>query len=224
VNWTGCGFATTFDNGNVSAAGLHFGAGYFRVKSGDVRSLNVLGVAVLTNPPSPAQILMANPFNTPNNTVGGILPDVPEGTEFSKWNESTQSYQTNTFSSGHWSDPGMTLRPGEGGFLENSLAATLIIVLQGEVLQGNLSNSLPAGLSIRSSMVPQRGFVQSTLGYAPEAGDEVRIFTNNTFVIYTFYEFDLQWVPVQPVLDVGQAVFIKSASAKPWRRRYFAWP
>ncbi|HEU0008484.1 MAG TPA: hypothetical protein VFT34_01570, partial [Verrucomicrobiae bacterium] len=170
----------------------------------------------------------ANPFNTADNTVRGVLSNVPEGSGLRKWDEATQSYRTNLFSLGRWSDETMSLRPGEGVFFSNSLAQSLSLCLTGEILQGDLSNSIPAGQSIRSSMVPQGGFIQATNHYIPDPGDVVQLYTSSGWQNYIFDDFDNQWVlngvPAEPVLEVGEAAFINSQSAKFWRRRFFVWP
>ncbi len=170
---------------------------------------------------------MANPFNTADNTVRGLLFNVPEGSGLKKWDEATQSYRTNLFSLGHWSDETMTLRPGEGIFFSNSIAQPVSLCLTGEILQGDLSNSVPAGQSVRSSMVPLGGLIQHTLGYIPDPGDIVYLYKSPGWESYNFDDIDhwlLNGVTAEPVLELGEAVFINSQSNKFWRRRFFVWP
>ena len=50
-----------------------------------------------------------------------------------------------------------SLLPGEGGLLQNYSGEEFTVTCIGEVLQGNLTKPIPAGLSIRSSMVPEAG-------------------------------------------------------------------
>ncbi len=205
----------------------HSGLGFYRAKSGAQGSLNAIGSVVITSPSSPAQILMANPFNTADNTVRGLLFNVPEGSGLKKWDEATQSYRTNLFSLGHWSDETMTLRPGEGIFFSNSIAQPVSLCLTGEILQGDLSNSVPAGQSVRSSMVPLGGLIQHTLGYIPDPGDIVYLYKSPGWESYNFDDIDhwlLNGVTAEPVLELGEAVFINSQSNKFWRRRFFVWP
>jgi hypothetical protein len=207
----------------------HSGIEFYRVKCGAQRSLNAIGSVVITCPSSPTNILMANPFNTPDNTVRGLLSNVPEGSGLYKLDEATQTYHANQFSLGRWSDETMTLRPGEGVFFSNSLAQPLTLLLTGEILQGELTNSLRlTNWAIRSSMVPQPGGITTTLGYGPDFGDQVTLYTNNTQLIYNFSEFGAQWFlngePSEPALAVGDAALIYSVSAKAWRQRYFVWP
>ena len=228
TNWVSLASISLESWGGRLVAETSVAARFYRAKYGAHRSLNAVGFAVVTSPPSPAQILIANPFNTPDNTVQGVLANVPEGCGLLKWDGATQSYQTNLFSQGRWSNVTMTWRPGEGAFFSNSLAQPVLLLLTGEILQGDLSNSVPAGQSIRSSMVPQGGSIQQALGYIPQGLDTVYLYTSPGWQIYTFDDVDQQWVlngvPAEPVLELGEAVFINSQSAKFWRRRFFVWP
>ncbi|HEU0010189.1 MAG TPA: PQQ-binding-like beta-propeller repeat protein, partial [Verrucomicrobiae bacterium] len=229
TNWASDGLPFNLQSSGIGkvARGVD-AARFYRAKYGAHRSLNAIGFAVITSPPSPAQILIANPFNTPDNTARGLLANVPERSGLRKWDEATQSYRTNLFSLGRWSDEAMTLRPGEGVFFSNSLAQSLSLLLAGEILQGDLTNRIPSGLSVRSSMVPQGGFIQTTLGYIPEDLDMVLLYTSPGWLSYSFDGADQQWllngVPAEPVLEIGEAAFINSQSAKFWRRRFFVWP
>jgi len=229
TNWVNVSAAFSMGSAGIAGFdGVHSGRGFYRAKGGTQGSLNAIGVVVITSPPSPSLILMANPLNTADNTVRGVLSNVPEGSGLRKWDEATQSYRTNVFSLGHWSDETMTLRPGEGVFFSNSLAQAVSLHLTGEILQGDLSNSVPAGQSVRSSMVPQGGPIQQALGYIPQGLDTVYLYTSPGWQIYTFDDVDQQWllngVPAEPVLELGEAVVINSQSNKFWRRRYFVWP
>jgi hypothetical protein len=114
-----------------------------------------------------------------------------------------------------------TLNPGEGAFFTSPTATTLTFV--GEVLQGNLTNSTPLNaFSIRSSMVPQAGAVTSVLGLPGEAGDQVYVYRNG-YTIYSFDDIDMNWLPSEPSINVGEAFFLKKdpASTKSqWVRNF----
>src|SRR5439155_17844452 len=84
------------------------------------------------------------------------------GPGWQKWNEATQQFDLNTFSGGAWSIPNMTLNPGEGVFVQPGSATTFTFI--GEVPQGTLASPFPSGDSIRSSMVPQSGPIDTLLG------------------------------------------------------------
>ena len=229
VTWVTNGGAVSIDSSGIAAlAEVHGGIKYYRARSDVQGSLNAIGSAVITNPPSPTQILIANPFNTPDNTVRGLLSNVPEGCGLKKWDELTQSYRTNLFSQGRWSDETMTWRPGEGLLFSNSLSQSLLLCMAGEIMQGDLSNSIPTGQPIRNSMVPQGGLIQTTLGYSPDPLDQVSLLTSSGWQTYIVDDIDHQWylngVPAEPVLKVGEAAVMTTQTNKFWRRRFFVWP
>jgi len=176
----------------------------------NVYSLNVVGYY---NVPIPANqlVLLANQLNTTNNTIGALLPAPPPGSQLYKY---AGSYTIYTFDPDdlNWvPDAAGTLNPGEGAFLRSPVATTITFV--GEVLQGSLTNTLPAGaLAIRSSMVPQAGLAQTDLGVPPDAGDQLYKYAGS-YTIYTFDPDDLNWVPSQPSLGVGEAFFYRKAAA-----------
>src|SRR6266446_10112875 len=113
--------------------------------------------------------LIANPLNQPNNDLNVILPLKDDGTQdgVNVYRFANGSYRsTITWVSagpgmgGVWftpdssTDPNATvLNPGEGFFVYNSSLGGLAVDLTwvGEVMQGNLSNRIPANgsLSIR---------------------------------------------------------------------------
>ena len=116
----------------------------------------------------------------------------------------------------------MSLRPGEGVFFSNPLTEPILLHLTGEILQGDLSNSIPAEVCVRSSMVPQGGLIQGTLGYIPASFDSISILLDGG--LESYYFFGGEWSPFEPAQAVGEAAFIDSWNAKFWRRRYFVWP
>jgi hypothetical protein len=91
----------------------------------------------------------------------------------------------------------------------------------GEVLQGSLTNDLPAGYSVRSSKVPQSGLVSTTLGLPANPADVLYKYVPLTgYSIFTFDEFDLAWTPSQPTINVGEAFFSFKGAASSWVRNF----
>jgi len=95
--------------------------------------------------------MVANPLNTTNNTVGSVIPAPPDFTTL--FNTRARDSSIATYFLGAWDHPEFTLNPGEGAIIQATSPFTNTFV--GEVLQGNLTNSYPAGFSIRASIVPQ---------------------------------------------------------------------
>ncbi|HON06651.1 MAG TPA: hypothetical protein PLW02_00975 [Verrucomicrobiota bacterium] len=204
-------------------------AGAIAAKAQTVYSVNVVGYVNVTL--YPGYNLVANPLNTTNNTIGSLLANVPRGTMLYKYNNATGLYATYAFEEDDdgilgWQPNGnATLNPGEGAFIRNTTGTNLIITFVGEVLQGVLTNTLPTGYSIRSSMVPQTGQVDSILQMPSNSGDLIYKFnpTMGRYDTFSYEEDDygiLGWQPQSPVINVGEAFFIRRLSAGEWIRNF----
>jgi hypothetical protein len=97
--------------------------------------------------------------------------------------------------------------------------ATLTFV--GEVMQGNLTNTLPSGqIVMRSSIVPQAGPISTTLGLTPQPGDTLYKYAGG-YSTFIFDPDDLVWTPSEPSMAVGEAFFFTRAGAgNPWTRNF----
>jgi hypothetical protein len=125
----------------------------------NVYSTNVVGYYDL-NVPANKYVLLANQLNTTNNTIGNVLGTSQDGAIFQKFLNGYTAYVYDSLVPGWTPDGNATLNPGEGGFYKSAVATTLTFV--GEVLQGNLTNTLPVNkYALRSSMVPQAGTLQN---------------------------------------------------------------
>ena len=203
-------------------------AGVFS-SSAQVYSLNVVGY-VNVNVPANGFALIANQLDAGagNNTLDKLIPVAPDGAQFFKFNG---SYTAATYDglSQAWDDNGLiTLAPGEGGFMHNNTASALTLTFVGEVMQGTLTNPLPSGYAIRSSIVPQQGTLQDlgipvTGAGSPSDGDQVFVY-NGSYSASTFDSLIPGWdtagSPGGPTIGVGQAFFIKSATAYSWVRNF----
>jgi hypothetical protein len=158
--------------------------------------------------------MIANPLNTTNNTLNALLTDVPPATQVLKWNGS--GFDVSTFAFGSW-DQNFTLNPGEGAFINLGAAHTLTFV--GEVMQGSLTNSIPAGYSIRGSQVPQSGGVTTVLGLSQLASpSQILIWTGSSYNLHTLVFGS--WDPTEPQINVGQSFFVNSETAVQWTRTF----
>jgi len=160
--------------------------------------------------------MIANPLNTTNNTIGNLLPSVPNFSNFLRWNGT--GFDTATFIFGSWDQPQYTLNPGEGGFINTDTAFTITWV--GDVMQGNLSNSIPAGFSVKASQVPQTGGVSSVLGLnSLGIFDNLLKWNGNGYDTYTVLPGG-SWDPSEPVINVGEAFFINAGGSTSWNRSF----
>ena len=168
----------------------------------------------------PGFTLVSNPLDAGDgmNTVGNVLAGAPAGTVAYKFDAATGAYDINQ-NLGVWTKPDMSFAPGEGLFVLNAGAAAFTVTFVGEVMQGELTVPIAQGFSIVSSMVPQAGGLSSVLGYPAAAGDAAYQF-NPATQAYASSSFLGAWVPAEPELAVGEAVFINSSDAKDWTRTF----
>jgi hypothetical protein len=197
-----------------------FAAGLATSLAQNVYSLNVVGYYNITVPAN-GFALIANQLNTTNNTLAGLLPSVPEGTVVYKWTGTT--FAISTFEEGEWNQ-NFTLNPGEGAFIKNPLPTSpLTITFVGDVLQGSLTNPIPVGFSIRSSMVPQAGGVSSVLRLPVANNDTVYRWTGSTYAISTWEEIGPgqgDWSAGEPTVQVGEAFFVRKNAPAQWIRSF----
>jgi len=116
----------------------------------------------------------------------------------------------------------MVCAPGEGVFVKKpTTTPTINLTFVGEVMQGTLVNPVVVGFDIYSGMVPQQGGIVSVHGYVPANQDTVYKFNGVSYAPKTWLTALNRWNPAgEPVLEVGEAVFIKSATAKNWTREF----
>jgi len=189
-----------------------------------VYSLNVVGYYNVTVPANSMQMI-ANQFNTTNNTLAALIPAPPVNSQFFKYVTGT-GYSVSTFDEFDlvWSPDGAsTLNPGEGGFFMNAGGTPLTLTFVGEVPQGSLTNTLPIGqYAITASQVPQAG-TPTALGVPGEAGDTLQVFGAG-YTAFTFDDADMAWTPQpEPTIAVGQSFFYKkspTATKSTWVRNF----
>jgi hypothetical protein len=166
--------------------------------------------------------MIANPLDnkgTGGNTISNLFQNVPEGTTIYKFDNASGSYSINTFEFGEWANGGDTLAPGDGAFIKTPAGSDVTVTFVGEVMQGALSNPIPAGFSIKSSQVPQSGQLDTDLGFPAAEGDIIYLFdpAAGTYSIHA-YEFG-EW-SIAPVPAVGEAFFVSKTAAASWTRTF----
>lgn len=188
-----------------------------------VYSVNAVGYVNKTIPPGKLA-LISNPLTAADNSIGALFKPVPAGTQVFKYNGTGFDVATfddidNVFLPANVA--AMTVVPGEGVFVRNPSAADLTITFVGEVPQGPLKNPLPAGLSIRSSQVPQRG-TPVELGLTGAAGDQIFSWdvAGQKFETSTFDDIDNAFLPAPKTLEVGDAFFLRKVAASSWDRTF----
>jgi hypothetical protein len=164
----------------------------------------------ITIPLPPRWSLIANPLYhnrgstvadaVPDNTVGEVPKEVPNGTQLLKFDHATQEFlPRNVFHGGRWSDPHQTLAPGEGAFIFIPGRRPFTVTFTGNCAFGG-SVFVPAGISLISSPdcgtinfaplgpPPLARFGWDNLSFDPQEGDVVYSFDNaeQRFQIQTF--------------------------------------
>lgn len=184
-----------------------------------VYSVNAVGYINVTAPKGFSMIANQLDAGAGNNTVGKLFAGVPDGTTLYKYTGT--GYVINGYSEvlGDWDDPAMTLVPGEGAWINNPTQAAITITFVGEVKQGALVNSIPAGFAIRSSIVPQSGQLDTVLGFPAAEGDTVYFYRNGSYQISAYSDALGEW-DTPPVPAVGESFWTKVSAAKDWNRQF----
>jgi len=115
---------------------------------------------------------------------------------------------------GWFDDAGITLSPGEGFLISAEAPPSANFI--GDVVEGALTNKLPAGLSLCSSIVPRPGPITSALGFPAEEGDTLYQFDLLTQLYRTHTYFGGTWQPSEPVIGVGEGFWLELGRAKDW--------
>ena len=189
---------------------------------GPIVSVNVVGYVNLSLPPGLS--LIANPLYYTNNTVAFWWPNAPDGAQVLKYSSQIEGYEVSTFDalSGAWSNPDFEIGIGQGFFFRNTSTETIVQTFIGEVLQGRLVNPLPAGISMKGSLVPQAGSI-NTLHQVPGVdGDVIKFWVNDgqgggDYISIVFSGADNAWGPDLD-LGVGQGFWIEKQQAQDWVR------
>jgi hypothetical protein len=183
----------------------------------NVYSLNAVGYINVTCPPGFAMI--ANQLNATNTTLDVLLGSVPDGCQCFIFSNGV--YSTYTMDGG-WQPNGFSkLDPGLGCFFKNPYGSNIVVTFVGEVPQGSLTNSMPAGFAIRSSIVPQAGDVVTLLGIPANDGDQIFKYNPGPTPGYSTFTWDTDsYQPVNPSMGVGEAFFVKNGVQKNWIRTF----
>jgi len=201
----------------VTAAGI-------ATSTAQVFSVNAVGY-VNTTIPAGKFALISNPLTAADNTIGALFGSVPPGTQLYKFRADASGWDQGIFDDIDnailpESFANTELLPGEGIFVRNNSNSDFTVTFVGEVPQGDLTNPVPQGLSVRSSQVPQSGTL-TELGVPGNFEDVVFKWdpANNRYDQSIFDDIDNDWVP-QRTLGVGEAIFINKKAAGSWDRSF----
>ena len=192
------------------------GALGFTAAQAQVYSVNAVGY-VNKSIPSGFSIV-ANPLNNGDNKVSDVFGANPGALTVYRFGDNGFSINSYDTDFEEWSSPDDTINPGEGFFVNNGGDASTVTFV-GEVPQGDLSNSLPAGFSIRSSQVPQAGKLGADLGFPVDEAVTVYQFGANGYSISSF-DADFEEWDSEPTVGVAEGFWVLRQSATNWTRKF----
>lgn len=126
------------------------------------QSLGFLNLDIPVQPVAISHPLLSSdsPAGVFPNRFDDILFDLPDGFRVRRA-LAAGGWRTNTFANGSWSDPDMTLLPGEAALLESPQPIRLTFA--GTLPTGTLRSYLPAGRSLVGAPLPLEGQVFTDL-------------------------------------------------------------
>lgn len=189
---------------------------FYRVVANEVHSANIIGYASTTLPPGFSMI--ANPFDAPSNAIAELFKDWPDDTTLNKFDTRLFRLSDNAVKHGKWTNPSEKLLPGEGGVFFNPTSDYKSLNFVGDVMQGSLSVPIPAGFSVRSSLVPQPGHLQEDLGFPIGEGDVIHLFDRDQqkYVLFPFEGG--KWKSGSPMVNICESFWVAKTEAANWTR------
>lgn len=183
-----------------------------------VFSVNAVGFVNKTFPNGQFS-LASNPLSAANNTVDALFPDAPSGCTIFKF-DGAGFATPNTrggFGALSWSNPSMTLNPGEAFFFNNRSGSDYAVTFVGDVPQGSLTTPLNDGFSLVASQVPVVGQVATDLKMPASSGTTVFTFDGTQYSRFDLGGFGTPtWSPSEPIIDVGQGFWVRRTGTANW--------
>jgi hypothetical protein len=166
--------------------------------------------------------LLGNPFVVANESLDALIPTPNDGVVVYKPVSGSFEIRTYDASIPGWDpDGGTTINIGDGVIVYNPGAA-FNVTFVGEVAQGSpVSNPIAAGISVKSSKVPQAGTLPN-LGFNPTANATVYQYAADgaSFIINSYATTDGFWDPADPSVGIAEGFFIDSSAAQNWSRNF----
>ncbi|MEK7677649.1 MAG: hypothetical protein AAB676_17610 [Verrucomicrobiota bacterium] len=179
-----------------------------------VYSVNIVGYVNVDVPVGFSMI--ANQLdNKKGNMLGDLITGAATGTTIYKFDGA--GFSPSTFIEGLGWSPDASLAPGEGAFIQVLAATKLTFV--GEVKTGPQTVAIPAGFSIKSSILPISESLDGVgVGFPAQTGDTVYFFRGGGYQPATFIE-GLGFSP-EAKPNVGESFFVNKTSAGNWIRDF----
>jgi hypothetical protein len=192
-------------------------SGVSAIAQGNTISMNAAAYCAVTVPAN-SLALIANPFYAPTNTLAGLIPQPPPGSQFFKFRPNADFVAYTFGVDGKWTPNGdATLYPGEGGLFRNPTVSPLRLMFQGSLPIRDLTNTVPAGVAIYAAS--RAGKVTSDLCFPAGPGDQIMTYGGGGYTTYTLDASGLKWTPSEPTLRLGEAFFCRKSAPGIWVSR-----
>jgi hypothetical protein len=186
-----------------------------------VYSQNIVGY--INVPLNPGYNLIANQLDvdgtgTNNSIYTSVGTNLPSLTKVYAWNGS--GYTIATFSAGTQTWLGNNgavsnaMNPGSGFFVYIPGATPTNTTFVGNVITGTNSYPIHSGFQIVAPSGPVAGTIDTTNGYVPSKLDKLYVWSGSSYSIRTWS--GSSWLGGDPVLTVGQSVFLNASSNNVW--------
>jgi hypothetical protein len=161
---------------------------------------------------APGYSLIANPLLTPNNTVGSLLSNMPNGVSVFPYPFSSGA---NSCLNG-WHNPSLPLTPGTGCLVHNPYPTNLPVLWVGNVFTGNSAVTFHNGQwAIASSVLPLAGWITTNLGWPAVNGDT--IYTLGPGGFWEDHDYLSQnWIGGEPCISLGEAFVYRAERMADW--------
>jgi hypothetical protein len=182
---------------------------FYIVESNQLACSSAYGFVNLALPAGRSMI--GNPLLGTNMTIGTLITNVPNSTTLQFWG-TTNWGPTATYSSGSWDNPNWTLIPGDGAFID--VSTNINIKFIGQVLDGNITNMIPTGFSVRSPAYPLATDINCLGLTGLTNGDYILEWNGTGYTGYT--NVSGTWEPSTPTVAVGQSFIVYSSVGTSW--------
>ena len=189
---------------------------FYRAVAGPLVS-NVIGFVSFEVPPGHS--IVTNPLLTASSHIESLFPGVPEETTLNKFNLVTFSLDKNKFIRGKWEHPTQSLLPGEGALIFNPGDTPWTARFVGEVNAQEQSMHIHAGTSLRGSVLPLAGRLDTDLDFPVQAGDVISLYSNRHEKYVEFKYTESGWAGDAPFLRLGEAFWVAKNTSAVWKQK-----
>jgi len=201
----------------VDSAASDFPCRFYRIVVSGVPSQAIIGFVSVFLPPGHAMI--ANPLTGTSNTLRTLLPQMPDGTQISRFDPLHYQLTDNKVTSGRWLRPEERLEPGDGAIFFNPTSESMTRCFTGTVIHEPRFVSIAGGFSIRSSILPLSGRLDTDLRFPMAPGDVIHVF-DRAIQDYSIHEYGPRgWQSAPPILDAGQSFWVAKQQAAIWTQQ-----